>query len=157
MAHVDPIEAAFGKIYGLPCWNVRPGHGSFLTLEFGQPHLTIREPCEAIHTESAKIKRIYARRKVVLHGDWYLWIYCCDWTFSLAGELVGDGESEQGIQDTVCEMDGQKLVRVMVNHPPGHSVFEFDLGGPAHVGMGFHGMNTGYHTVVRSPGFRHQT
>jgi hypothetical protein len=36
----DQIRSILGK----PCWNVKRGHGSFLTLEFGQPHLVVWEP-----------------------------------------------------------------------------------------------------------------
>jgi len=32
------FQKLFGEVYGLPCWNVKPGYGSSLTLEFGQPH-----------------------------------------------------------------------------------------------------------------------
>ncbi|RIJ76775.1 hypothetical protein D1871_10435 [Nakamurella silvestris] len=31
----------FAPMIGLPCWLVRRGHGSFVTLEFGSPQLTI--------------------------------------------------------------------------------------------------------------------
>jgi hypothetical protein len=34
----------FSKLYGLPCWDVKPGLFPSLTLEFGEPHLDIREP-----------------------------------------------------------------------------------------------------------------
>ena len=55
--------------------------------------------------------------------------YCCYWNFFLKGEFVGDSNSEKGIQNTIRELDGQKLVRVTANYLPGHTVFEFDLGG----------------------------
>ena len=125
----NPIEATFSPLYGLPCWNVKPGHGSFLTLDFGEPRLEFREPREAEHSRSLKIKNLYARRLVTLHGDWHLWVYCCYWNFFLNGRFVGDSNSEKGIQKTVVELNGQKLVRATANQLPGHSVFEFDLGG----------------------------
>ena len=129
MLPTSPIQNAFAPLIGLPCWNVRPGQGSFLTLEFGNPHIEFREPREANHTRSAKIKKMYARRGVTPHGDWYLWTYCCYWNFFLNGQLVGDSQSEKGIQDTVQDLSGQKLTGVTVGHLPGRSVFEFDLGG----------------------------
>lgn len=57
MTQPGPVAAAFRPLYGLPCWNVRPGQGSFLTLEFGTPHLEIIEPREARHTTSPRIRR----------------------------------------------------------------------------------------------------
>jgi len=125
----SPIQDAFAPLIGLPCWNVKPGHGSFVTLEFGNPRIEFREPREAKHTRSVKVKKMYARRGVTLHGDWYLWIYCCYWNFFLNGEFIGDSQSEKGIQDTVRELNGQKLIGVTANHLPGRLVFEFDLGG----------------------------
>ena len=77
MQHVpqnDPIEAVFSSLYGMPCWGVKPGQGSFLTMEFGQPHLEIRDPRETLHTRSVKLKQAYAKRKVILHGEWFLWV-----------------------------------------------------------------------------------
>jgi hypothetical protein len=37
------FEKVFKGILGKPCWDVKPGHGSFLTMEFGKPHLEVRE------------------------------------------------------------------------------------------------------------------
>lgn len=125
----SPIQVAFGPVMGLPCWNVKPGQGSFITLEFGQPHIESREPREAKYAKSTKIKKQYARRGVILHGEWYLWIYCCYWNFFLNGQFIGDSRSEKGIQNAVRELNGQKLTGVVANHLLGHSVFEFDLGG----------------------------
>jgi hypothetical protein len=129
MTSDNPIQIAFRPVMGMPCWNVKPGQGSFLTLEFGQPRIEFREPREAKHSKSLKIKKLYARRGVILHGEWHLWIYCCYWNFFLNGQFIGDSNSEKGIQDTVRELNGQKLVGVVANHLPGRSVFEFDLGG----------------------------
>jgi hypothetical protein len=42
--NISAVGDAFSKIYGLPAWQVRKGVGSFLTLEFGEPHLQIRAP-----------------------------------------------------------------------------------------------------------------
>ena len=125
----NPVEAAFGPLYGLPCWNVKPGHGSFLTLEFGKPQLEFHEPRETKRPRSLKVRKHHARRRVIMHGEWHLWVYCCYWNFFLNGSLIGDSNSEKGIQRAVEELNGQKLVSVTANQLLGHSVFEFDLGG----------------------------
>jgi hypothetical protein len=41
------FHKVFCEIYGKPCWNVKPGYGSFFTLEFGKPHLDVHEPTVA--------------------------------------------------------------------------------------------------------------
>jgi hypothetical protein len=41
------IERVVRRLYGKPCWGVKPGFGSFLTLEFGKPNLEVREPVVA--------------------------------------------------------------------------------------------------------------
>ena len=35
------FERVLQRIYGKPCWNVKPGHGSFLTFEFGLTPLEV--------------------------------------------------------------------------------------------------------------------
>ena len=46
-------------------WRVCLGHGSFVTLEFDKPDA--REPT---------------------HGEWHLWIYCCDWRLTRGKAVV---------------------------------------------------------------------
>ena len=36
------FQKVFREIYGKPCWNVKPGYGSFFSREFGKPHLEVR-------------------------------------------------------------------------------------------------------------------
>lgn len=125
------LEAAFDPLIGLPCWNVKPGHGSFLTLEFGEPSLHIREPVEW-HKGSEGIRRFLARRHVTVHGEWHLWIYCCAWEVYTGDELKGDsdlqGSTKERIQLAATELNGQKLVSISVDPTDGTSVFHFDLG-----------------------------
>jgi len=72
------FERMFRGIYGKPCGNVKPGHSSFLTLEFGLPHLEVREPIVARKGASPRVQKVLARRNVFVHGEWHLWIYCCN-------------------------------------------------------------------------------
>jgi hypothetical protein len=126
---IDPVfEDVFGKIYGQPCWRVSPGHGSFLTLEFGEPHLEVSEPEPANPKYSAKMNRSLASRRVFIHGDWHLWIYCCDWKVTDRGKFVGKNTSPASYERAAGFLDGQKLLRVEILARPCRSVFEFDLG-----------------------------
>jgi len=127
---IDPIfENAFGKIYGLPAWRVSPGWGSFLTLEFGDPHLEVREPVVAKGNVSERVKKDLALRRVFIHGDWHLWINCCNWEVTSGGNPVGKSTVARSIQTAADFLDGQKLTQFTLDPEPMRSVFEFDLGG----------------------------
>jgi hypothetical protein len=127
---VDPIfETVFQEIYGQPCWRVSPGYGSFLTLEFGNPHLEIREPQVPKPGTTKRVRQLMMSRKVFIHGDWHLWIYCCEWKVFRRRELVGDSSSKSRIQRAADFLDGQKLVRFSIRPRRMQCVFEFDLGG----------------------------
>ena len=54
---VSIINDIFQPLYGKPCWQVKQGYGSFLTFEFGEPHLHIREPRQVSDQVSEKVKK----------------------------------------------------------------------------------------------------
>jgi hypothetical protein len=57
---IAPIfHKLFREIYAKPCWNVKPGYGSFFTLEFGRPHLDVREPTEASKNASEECEHFW--------------------------------------------------------------------------------------------------
>jgi hypothetical protein len=116
-------------IYGNPAWSVKKGHGSFLTLEFGQPELEIREPLTAPPGASGVQERL-GRRRVTVTGRWHLWIYCCNWSITLLDTEVAHSESSDDvIAFATDQLDGQKLLSVRRDGRPGTWVFAFDLGG----------------------------
>ena len=127
---IDPIfEDVFQKVYGLPGWRVSPGWGSFLTFEFGTPHLEIREPITPKGNISEKVRRDLARRAVRINGEWHLWINCCNWKVFAKRKLIGESTSRRSYQTAADFLDGQKLTRVSIHPQDVRSVFEFDLGG----------------------------
>jgi hypothetical protein len=124
------FENAFRKLYGKPCWGVKQGIGSFLTFEFGKPHLVIREPIVASPGASKKVREGLARRGANVHGDWHLWIYCCDWEVLFREKRVAHSESsDKLIACAAAFMNGQKLVRFSLAPHGVRCTFEFDLGG----------------------------
>ncbi|MGV3722671.1 MAG: hypothetical protein ACO1SX_17350 [Actinomycetota bacterium] len=129
---MNQIESSFQALYGLPCWNAKSGYGSFLTMEFGAPHLEIREPREPKPDASDAVRRFFEKRHVVVHGEWHLWIYCCEWWVYTGDRLVGDSDPEGSTKERIDlaarELDGQKLVSVAVDATCGESVFTSDLG-----------------------------
>ncbi len=114
------IESIVEQIYHQPCWLLQQGHGSFLTFEFGQPHLEIREP------KPPKL----ANRRVTVHGDWHLWIYCCSWDLHLNDKIAAHSESSRSrIKRALEQLEGQKIVKVEIDDMTSDTVFHFDLGG----------------------------
>lgn len=127
---IDPIfERVFRKLYGKPCWGVRNCVGSDITFEFGRPHLEIREPMIASPKSSKRIRELYARRGVHVHGEWHLWVWWSDWEIFQKGKRLGSDRSRSNFERAVRSLDGQKLVKFSINHSGMRCVFEFDLGG----------------------------
>ena len=126
------IDRAFEPLYGKPCWSVQYGYGSFLTLEFGKPYLTIQEPEEGKPGWSSSMRKRHARRRIRVNGEWHLWVYCCEWLLYTGDKLVGDSALETSSKRRIArgakELDGQKLIQVEIDPSQGRSVFIFDLG-----------------------------
>src|SRR4051812_29248304 len=125
---VRRIRSSLSRLYGLPCWHVKRGYGSFLTLEFGRPYLRVRNPYRSM-AESKRVRDAAARRRITVAGEWHLWIYCCDWAVSNGGRLIGDSESKRSMDRAASFLDGQKLVKAWIVPREMRTVFEFDLGG----------------------------
>jgi hypothetical protein len=125
---IDPIfERVFKRIYDKPCWRVAPGFGTFLTFEFGNPHIETVEPTTPKVKVSEKVRLAAAKRRVFINGDWHLWIYCCNWEVRRAGNLVGGSSSVSSIQSAAEILDGQKFVRFSMAPREYHCAFKFDL------------------------------
>lgn len=123
------FEKIFRRLYGKPCWGVKPGYGSFLTFEFGEPHLEIREPIAVAKNVPADLREDMERRRVYVHGEWHLWIYCCDWQVFCGPKCIGDSSSSANIRRAAEFLDGQALTSFSISLPNVNCTFEFDLGG----------------------------
>ncbi len=125
----DPVRSSFAPLLGLPTWGVQKGQGSMLSFEFGTPHLLIREPVANPATDNPKIRTLLQRRRVFLHGEWNLWIYCCHWRCAENDvDQSTDNSPDAEIVATASLMDGQRLMSVEINPATGKSLFRFDLG-----------------------------
>jgi hypothetical protein len=122
------FEKVFAGILGKPCWDVKPGQGSFLTLEFGKPHLVVREPIAASKNASARVRELLARRQVHARGEWHLWIYYCNWEVCCRGKRVGDSSTRMSTRRAADFLNGQKLIRISILPRKVQSIFVFDLG-----------------------------
>jgi len=122
------FKKVFKGILGLPCWDAKPGFGSFLTMEFGKPHLEVREPISIRTRATAKVREQLARRQVYLHGEWHLWIKDCDWEVHCRGKRVGDSSSRAKTRSAADFLNGQRLLRFSILPRKVQSIFVFDLG-----------------------------
>jgi hypothetical protein len=125
---VHPVFATFAPVLGSPSWQVEKGHGSFVTLEFGEPQLTVREPCEQLVFIDGAPPRALLRTTWV-RGPWHLWIYCCEWSLALGAALLAHNESsDAAIGRALRVLNGQALTAVAVSAVDGSTTFTFDLG-----------------------------
>jgi hypothetical protein len=126
---VDPINEAFSPLIGLPSWQVVNGHGSWIMMEFGQPHLEFGQPrLMPVRLEDAPPKA--RQRSAVVHGQWRLYIYLCDWALSVEGvQLVHCNSHRSRIARALSVLNGQALADVDVQRHDGSTNFSFDLGG----------------------------
>ena len=126
---MNQLERCFLQLHGKACWGVKRGYGSFLTLEFGKPRLFIREPQAPPADASRRVRTGLERRLVRVHGQWHLWIYCCEWVVRKGDVVIGDWSSARRIDRAAQFLDGQKLSSAAVRPRGSRTRFEFDLGG----------------------------
>ncbi len=125
---VHPISEAFRAVLGLPSWLVRKGHGSFITLEFGEPQLRVDEPrLLPVFIDGGPPKAMVRGSHVF--GQWHLWIYLCLWELKLETVELAHCESDDvTIARALAVLNGQALASVEVNPVNGSTAFTFDLG-----------------------------
>ncbi len=117
------FEKVFGPLYGRACWQVMPSnHTSFLTLQFGEPHLKTREPIPLSKSKSLRRRQVYPRR------EWQVWIQECEWFVFSGSKLAGSWIDRETRASAAKDLDGQKLTFSSLDPATGTSQFEFDLG-----------------------------
>ena len=120
------IDGLWGRIYGQPCWGVHWDCNTGLRLNFGKPHLEVREPKAPLDDSSTPIYFRY--RDVYVRGDWVLWCSAL-WRLSLADiPAVTGSSSYRRIMMGESRLDGQKLEVAAINASTGATRLSFDLG-----------------------------
>jgi hypothetical protein len=156
---VDLIKRAFKPVLGKPAWNARQGTGSSLVFEFGRPHLLIFEPHDTTST-SRRIREWARRRKVVLCGEWHLWIQFCQWKIFQEEKLTAffaphDTSRTKAIERAMKRLDGQTLKEVVVDRRRLRSTFTFDLGGRLETSRYYRGDKTDPQWWLSDPAHRY--
>ena len=133
MTPTQKIQDLFRPLIGQVIWSVRGGYGSFLTLEFGNPHIAVSEPKVVGPGRDAKVRRHLKRRRVFVMGDWHLWIQYCDWKLSVPEGSLDSQTIGSSPDECLLDLDGQRLVSVTSGSLANSWKFAFDLGGTLEV------------------------
>jgi hypothetical protein len=120
---VDVFQPLLGQLV----WSIRKDESS-LTMEFGTPFLSVREPVVASSGASTKVRRILARRRVFVQGEWHFWLRDCEWEISAASHSISRRDIGNVAMDCLQELDGQVLQSVENGRLPDSFSFRFDLG-----------------------------
>jgi len=125
------VAGVFEPLIGKWAWQVKRGYGSFLTMEFGNPHLEVREPRPVSADASRQVRDNFRRRRVTIVGDWHLWIQYCDWKVTTSNQSISSVETDNPymVDECLAELDGQVLSSVESQGRDPATVFRFDLGG----------------------------
>ena len=126
---MDQIRQLWMPVIGRLAWGFTRVHGSIFFIEFGHPHLFVREP-SASRSDSAKARRRAARRLVHLEGDWHFTVVYGDWTIRTAHGSLDSATSAGSVADEcLTDLQGQRLVAVEPGDLPNSCRWNFDLGG----------------------------
>ena len=123
---IPEIEGIFAPMVGSLVWDARRGHGSFLTMEFGQPHLSVREPVASASEPGSIVHRLLSRRHVAIVGDWHLWIQHASWSIDLGDKACDNDSAPAEVDDVLSLVNGQRLSGVVPSD--GALFLQFDLG-----------------------------
>ena len=115
------IRDRFAPLSGLPCWDVRQGYGSFVTMNFGQPHLDVTEPAPKAKSRALR------RRRVTVSGEHHLWIEQCEWRIIEFEKEIAMSESDAtDISRALARLDSQLLKEITIEPARGTCCFKFE-------------------------------
>ncbi len=90
-------------LLGFKVFDVKLGHGSFITMDFGMPI--------EVQVETSKGSRVFVR------GEWHLWVYMCAWRIDRGGcPLVGSEDSREKISQKIIELMNKKIVSYNIDN-----------------------------------------
>jgi hypothetical protein len=124
------VFEVFKPLTGVMCWGCKRGYGSFITLEFGQPSLVIREPVAHGAAPGSLVGKRLQRRRVTVVGDWHLWIESARWRVEVGDQSVESVDLDpRKLDDCLDTLSGQILQQVDFDGSSLEIVWTFDGGG----------------------------
>ena len=125
------LEVVFAPVIGRLVWNVHRGEGRYLTMEFGKPHLRVREPFSLKSETSKRVQRFSRMRGAIVYGDWSLFIQG-DWKVAVEDDWLRSDDAivpHSVKEDCLLNLGGQRLVSVEAAEDGRHLSLVFDLAG----------------------------
>lgn len=127
-AHMNIVEANLQELFDVICWDAKWDFNLNLSINFGQPHLRIREPKE-VQTDKENIRNFFRLRQVTLRGDWLLWISDGYWKLSIKDfGVVTSASAYKPKSMALSRLEGQKLIGASVHADTVATNLDFDLG-----------------------------
>lgn len=112
-SNVEIINSYFKQIYGLKVRNIKQGHGSFLTMEFGKDL-----------KYEVKVQGKIEKEK---RGEWYFWIYMSAWRIDDHFKpIAGCEDSRSRIINALKKIETQKLINIEILNPAYDMKIEFE-------------------------------
>ncbi|HKV09949.1 MAG TPA: hypothetical protein VJ725_17550 [Thermoanaerobaculia bacterium] len=122
------LREYFSPLKGLLSWEGTAEFGTWLSLRFGTPRLTVREG------KPEAVSKILRRRRVFLEGDFLLWVEMGAWeVFEEGKRRFHSGQSRRSLRRAAAWLEAQAISRVEITTDPVGTVFFFDLGSELHV------------------------
>jgi hypothetical protein len=122
------VESSLQELFGIICWEPKWDCNLNLSINFGQPHLSISEPRE-VKSKDETIRQTFRLRGVTLHGDWLFWVLSAYWKLSINdfGDVTG-ASTYRRKKMALARLEGQKLTYASVNPSTCATQLDFDLG-----------------------------
>lgn len=125
---MESIGKIFSPLKGKIAFSLKQSYGSCFFVQFGEPHLRIREPIEPRSEASEKSKTSLRRRRVFVVGSWSLLVLGCNWTLTNEQNSVSQDDDVEEMENLFRGVEGQYLVSVHGDKATKSCTLEFDMG-----------------------------
>ncbi len=134
-AEASKVQELLLQMKGELVWFVRLSADNVLMMNFGSPHLRVREPNPHNPANSQAVIDALERRIVTPAGRCRLIIWQSEWSVTTKFYACsGSDTSDEKINTTLRQLDGQKLTSIKQTDGDGACSLEFDLGGSLQIG-----------------------
>ena len=132
---MSSITNLFTPLIGQLMWGIHRGHGSALMMEFGKPHLRVRNPIQPRHSVDTRVRENLSRRRIFPSGQWGFLIMDSEWEVSAFSKTCHCNNAKAKVDAALECLDGQQLVSVDMEPDNRWFVMTFDLGGKLRVSL----------------------